>query len=160
MSPLIAIAITTGILSALWGWLAAALGLISWVGFLGCTSYFASSGGYKALLQTLFCNASGMLWALLLIHGDRLWGAGVAGYVMTGVVATLMCVQAKQRWLGYIPGTFAGCCATFGAAGAWQQILPSLIIGALFGYLMKASGLWLARKTGRSTATAGVSDPA
>jgi hypothetical protein len=74
MSPLIAIAITTGILSAVWGGLAAALGLISWVGFLGCTSYFASSGGYKALLQTLLCNTTGMLWALLLIHGETWWG--------------------------------------------------------------------------------------
>ena len=137
MSPLIAIAITTGILSAVWGWIAVAFGLISWVGFLGCTSYFASSGGYKALLQTIFCNTSGMLWALLLIHGDSLWGAGVAGYVMTGVVATLMCVQAKQQW-----------------------ILPSLIIGALFGYLMKASGLWLSHKTQKADAAPAVVDPA
>ncbi|CAJ1922402.1 MULTISPECIES: DUF1097 domain-containing protein [Aeromonas] len=160
MSPLIAIAITTGILSAVWGWIAVAFGLISWVGFLGCTSYFASSGGYKALLQTIFCNTSGMLWALLLIHGDSLWGAGVGGYVMTGVVATLMCVQAKQQWLGYIPGTFAGCCATFGAAGEWRLILPSLIIGALFGYLMKASGLWLSHKTQKADAAPAVVDPA
>lgn len=160
MSPLIAIAITTGILSAVWGGLAAALGLISWVGFLGCTSYFASSGGYKALLQTLLCNASGMLWALLLIHGESWWGAGMAGYLMTGVVATLMCVQARQQWLAYIPGTFAGCCATFGAAGEWRLILPSLVIGALFGYLMKASGLWLSHKTQKTHATAGVTDPA
>jgi len=86
--------------------------------------------------------------------------AGVAGYLMTGVVATLMCVQAKQQWLGYIPGTFAGCCATFGAAGEWRLILPSLVIGALFGYLMKASGLWLSHKTQKTQATAGVTDPA
>ena len=84
-------------------------------------------------------------------------GAGMAGYLMTGVVATLMCVQARQQWLAYIPGTFAGCCATFGAAGEWRLILPSLIIGALFGYLMKASGLWLSQKT---LSTGGVSDPA
>ena len=122
MSPLIAIAITTGILSAVWGWVAVTLGLISWGGVLGCTSYFASSGGYKALLQTLLCNASGMLWALLLIHGDAWWGAGVAGYLMTGVVAPLMCVQARQQWLSYIPGTFAGCCAPFGAAGEWRLL--------------------------------------
>ena len=38
MSPLIAIAITTGILSAVWGGLAAALGLISCVGWPGCTT--------------------------------------------------------------------------------------------------------------------------
>ncbi|MDM5122553.1 DUF1097 domain-containing protein [Aeromonas rivipollensis] len=160
MSPLIAIAITTGILSAVWGGLAAALGLISWVGFLGCTSYFASSGGYKALLQTLLCNATGMLWALLLIHGEGWWGAGMAGYLMTGVVATLMCVQAKQQWLGYIPGTFAGCCATFGAAGEWRLILPSLVIGALFGYLMKASGLWLSDKTRKAQDANSAVDPA
>ncbi|MGL5039740.1 MAG: DUF1097 domain-containing protein [Aeromonas sp.] len=147
MNPLTAIAITTGILSAIWGWVAFTCGLITWVGFLGCTSYFACQGGLKGLLQTLLCNTSGMLWALLLIHGDSLWGAGVMGYVMTGVVATFMCLQAKQQWLSYIPGTFAGCCATFGAAGQWPLILPSLIIGALFGYLMKASGVWLSHKT-------------
>ena len=89
MSPLIAIAITTGILSAVWGGLAAALGLISWVGFLGCTSYFASSGGYKALLQTLLCNATGMLWALLLIHGEGWWGAGMAGYLGDQHIVTI-----------------------------------------------------------------------
>jgi hypothetical protein len=69
MSPLIAIAITTGILSAVWGWVAAALGLISWSASSAAPAT-ASSGGYKALLQTLLCNASGMLWALLLIHGE------------------------------------------------------------------------------------------
>ncbi|MNR14371.1 Inner membrane protein YcdZ [compost metagenome] len=98
-----------------------------------------------------------MLWALLLIHGEGWWGAGMAGYLMTGVVATLMCVQARQQWLGYIPGTFAGCCATFGAAGEWRLILPSLVIGALFGYMMKASGLWLSSKT---QATANAANPA
>ncbi|QFI53617.1 DUF1097 domain-containing protein [Aeromonas simiae] len=147
MSPLIAIALTTGLLSAIWGWLATLLGLIAWVGFLGCTSYFASEGGYRALLKTLLCNSSGMLWALLLIHGDAWWGHGTAGYLMTGVVATLMCVQGRQQWLSYIPGTFAGCCATFGAAGDWQLILPSLVLGALFGWAMKASGLWLHQRT-------------
>ena len=53
MSPLFAIAITTGILSAVWGWMAAALGLISWRKRTGCTPAASRlSGGYKALLQT------------------------------------------------------------------------------------------------------------
>ena len=147
MSPLVAIALTTGLLSALWGWLATTLGLIAWVGFLGCTSYFASDGSRRALPMTLLCNTSGMLWALLLIDGSQWWGMGTLSYVMTGVVATLMCVQGRNRWLSYIPGTFAGCCATFGAAGEWRLILPSLLIGALFGWAMKSSGLWLHRRT-------------
>lgn len=146
MSPLVAIAITTGVLSAAWGWLASVLGLIAWVGFIGCTSYFASEGGIKALGKTLLCNASGMLWALLLIQGGEWWGTGLAGYLMTGLVATLMCIQGRQQWLSYIPGTFAGCCATFGAAEQWPLVLPSLLLGAPLGWLMQTSGLWLHRR--------------
>ena len=40
------------------------------------------------------------------------------------------------------------------------QSSTGLIIGALFGYLMKASGLWLSQKTQKAQATAGVTDPA
>lgn len=33
MNVLVAIAVTTGILSGIWGWVALSLGLISWAGF-------------------------------------------------------------------------------------------------------------------------------
>ncbi|MDW2211398.1 DUF1097 domain-containing protein, partial [Vibrio sp. 2025] len=35
MTTLLAISITTGILSGVWGWIAISLGLLSWAGFLG-----------------------------------------------------------------------------------------------------------------------------
>ena len=38
MNVLVMIAITTGILSGIWGWVAISLGLIGWAGFLGCTA--------------------------------------------------------------------------------------------------------------------------
>ncbi|MEF1219815.1 DUF1097 domain-containing protein, partial [Photobacterium damselae] len=53
------------------------------------------------------------------------------------------CIQAKKSWLAYIPGTFIGSCATFAAAGDWKLVVPSLVVGAIFGYAMKASGVWL-----------------
>ncbi len=42
------------------------------------------------------------------------------------------------------PWTFnIGCCATFAAGGDWQLVVP-LLLGGVFGYLMKAiTGLWL-----------------
>ncbi|MGQ7072440.1 DUF1097 domain-containing protein, partial [Escherichia sp. SP-MK2] len=50
MNILLSIAITTGILSGIWGWVAVSLGLLSWAGFLGCTAYFACpQGGLKGL---------------------------------------------------------------------------------------------------------------
>ena len=162
MNVLFAIAVTTGILSGVWGWVAVSLGLISWAGFLGCTAYFACpQGGLKGLLISTLTCCSGVFWAMAIIHGSELApGWSLLGYLLTGAVAFLMCIQAKQQWLGYIPGTFAGCCATFGAAGEWRLILPSLVIGALFGYLMKASGLWLSQKTQKAQTSTAVVDPA
>ncbi|MGR5178129.1 DUF1097 domain-containing protein [Vibrio parahaemolyticus] len=147
MSPLIAISITTGILSGIWGWTAMSLGLLSWAGFLGCTSYFASpKDGVKGLAQSLLTNMSGVVWAIVIIEGSSLFNLEIVGYIMTALVSFFMCVQAKREWLGYIPGTFIGACATFAANGAWQLVIPSLILGGVFGYLMKASGLWLHRQ--------------
>ena len=79
----------------------------------------------------------------------------MAGYLMTGVVATLMCVQARQQWLG----TFRHLRRLLCHLRRRRRVaahLPSLIIGALFGYLMKASGSWLSQKT---LSTGGVRRP-
>ncbi|EEW07358.1 DUF1097 domain-containing protein [Vibrio mimicus] len=147
MSTLFAIAVTTGILSGVWGWVAVSLGLLSWAGFLGCTSYFASpKDGLKGLGQSLLTNLSGVFWAMVIIHASQWVGLEIVGYVVMSIVAFMMCIQAKKSWLAYIPGTFIGSCATFAANGDWQLVVPSLILGGLFGYLMKASGLWLYQK--------------
>ncbi len=72
MNILLSIAITTGILSGIWGWVA-----VSWVTklgrFLGCTAYFACpQGGFKGLLISACTLLSGMVWALVIIHGSAL----------------------------------------------------------------------------------------
>ncbi|WGV98194.1 DUF1097 domain-containing protein [Vibrio sp. YMD68] len=151
MSVLVAISLTTGILSGLWGWIAISLGLLSWAGFLGCTSYFASpKDGMKGLGQSLITNLTGVFWALVIIHTSSMLSLEILGYVITAIVAFLMCIQAKQSWLSYIPGTFIGSCATFAADGNWKLVVPSLVLGGIFGYLMKTSGVWLHQKLDQS----------
>jgi Protein of unknown function (DUF1097) len=146
MNPLLMIALTTGALSGLWGWVAVSFGLLSWAGFLGCTAYFSCpQGGVRGLLLSTLSCCSGVFWAMVIIQGSALAPQiEIAGYLLTGVVAFLMCIQAKQRWLGFIPGTFIGACATFAGNGNWQLVIASLLIGLIFGYAMKNSGLWLA----------------
>lgn len=101
MNILLSIAITTGILSGIWGWVAVSLGLLSWAGFLGCTAYFACpQGGFKGLLISVCTLLSGMVWALVIIHGSALAPhLEIVSYVLTGIVAFLMCIQAKQLLL-------------------------------------------------------------
>lgn len=148
MNLLISLALTTGLLSGLWGWVAVSLGLISWAGFLGCTAYFACpQGGVKGLLISLCTLLSGAAWAQVIIHGSALAPhLEIFGYVVTGLVAFLMCAQAKSLLLSFVPGTFIGACATFAGQGDWRLVVPSLVVGLLFGFAMKNSGLWLASR--------------
>jgi hypothetical protein len=88
-------------------------------------------------------NLSGVAWALVIIKGSSMFDAEIVGYIMTAIVSFMMCIQAKRTWLAYIPGTFIGACATFAANGDWQIVIPSLLLGGLFGFSMKTSGLWL-----------------
>ena len=94
---------------------------------------------------------TGVFWAMVIIHGSTFAGLEILGYVITAIVAFFMCIQAKQTWLAYIPGTFIGSCATFAAAGDWQLVVPSLLLGGVFGYLMKTSGVWLHEKSSQSS---------
>lgn len=143
---LFAIALTTGILSGIWGWVAVALGLLNWAGFLGCTAYFACpQGGLKGLLISGCTVMSGVVWAQVIIGGSSLAPQlDIPGYIITGIVAFLMCMQARKLWLSFVPGTFIGACSTFAGNGDWRLVVPSLALGLLFGYAMKNSGLWLA----------------
>ncbi len=108
MNILLSIAITTGILSGIWGWVAVSLGLLSWAGFLGCTAYFACpQGGLKGLAISAATLISGVVWAMVIIYGSALAPhLEILGYVITGIVAFLMCIQAKQLLLSFVPGTF------------------------------------------------------
>ena len=141
MNILLSIAITTGILSGIWGWVAVSLGLLSWAGFLGCTAYFACpQGGLKGLAISAATLLSGVVWAMVIIYGSALAPhLEILGYVITGIVAFLMCIQAKQLLLSFVPGTFIGACATFAGQGDWKLVLPSLALGLIFGYAMKNS---------------------
>ena len=84
---------------------------------------------------------------MAIIYGSQVFSdMSIFGYAVTGVIAFVMCIQAKSALLAYIPGTFIGACTIFAAQGDLSQTIPSLIVGVLFGYSMKMSGLWVANK--------------
>ncbi|MBN4865409.1 MULTISPECIES: DUF1097 domain-containing protein [Providencia] len=149
MKLLFCLSLTTAILSGLWAWVADLLGLIGWAGFLGCTAYFAyPKDGIKGLGITALTVSSGVVWGLVILHSDSYLQnlPSFIGYFVTGFVAFFMCIQAKKQWLSYIPGTFVGTCTIFAAQGAWLITIQSLLIGIVFGFSMKKSGMWLAEK--------------
>ncbi|GGI76168.1 DUF1097 domain-containing protein [Shewanella gelidii] len=131
------IAISAAILAAVWSGLADYFQLITWVGFLGCTTFFAQPlDGVKGVLLSWFTNLSGVFWAWLILIGGAYFSNPLMGYVCTAIATAGMCLQASYRQLAFIPGTFVGCCTMFATGGDIQSVYPALALGALLGLSM------------------------
>jgi hypothetical protein len=100
----------------------AQLGRVPWLHGL----FRLPAGGVKGLFISGCTLMSGVIWALVIMKGSALAPhLEMLGYVMTGVVAFLMCIQAKHLLLSFVPGTFMGACATFAGQGDWKLVVPS-----------------------------------
>ncbi|QLE85956.1 DUF1097 domain-containing protein [Shewanella sp. Scap07] len=131
------VALSAGLLAALWAGLADTFHLVTWIGFLACSTYFAQpKPGFQGVLLTWLTNLSGVFWAWLVISGTSYFGSAWVGYLLTGIVTSAMCLQASHNKLSFIPGAFIGCCITFAMAADIAAIVPALILGALLGYAM------------------------
>ena len=131
------VAISAGLVAAVWAGIADIFHLVTWIGFLSCSTYFALGKlNFQGVVISWFTNLSGVFWAWLVISGSSFFETPMVGYLLTGIVTSAMCLQAKYSKLAFIPGAFSGCCTTFAMGGDIANILPALIIGSLLGYSM------------------------
>lgn len=141
MSQIMALSIVTGVLCGVWAQAAPVIGLMTWAGFAGCTTYFASGkhgleGMTVTIRQNLFGVICGMAIILLSVNfpfpGDQI--------VYSGFITFVMCYAGKFEILSFIPGTFVGCFSTFASDGQLTVLVPALIIGALLGVACDLGG--------------------
>jgi len=135
MSALFALGLGTGICCGIWGAISSiqSLGLVTWIGFAGCTAYFAM-------------YISGLVPNVVAIS-----------FIMTGVISATMCWQAKAKELWFIPGAFIGCFTTFGAASMGINVMSGDIIHVILSFLCGGvlalscdkSGQFLLKKFGK-----------
>lgn len=161
MNMLFALGLGTGICCGIWGWISSisSLGLITWVGFAGCTAYFASGKhGLEGFKTAIFSTMSGMISAIIaIIISSQVPGSVAVSALMTGIISATMCWQAKAKFLWFIPGAFMGCFSTFGATAMGinvlsadlVQVIASFLCGAVLAVCCDTSGQWLFKKFGK-----------
>lgn len=144
MSALFALSLSTAVFCGIWAFIAGPLGLLSWAGFAGCTSYFAcGEHGLKGLKRSVIPNMVGVLCGVMIFMlSDLVPILGTTG-IWSGVVTFVMCIIGKSKWFSYIPGTFIGCFSTFAAGGNWMVLVPSLLAGAILAISCDKGGDWL-----------------
>ncbi|WP_144213829.1 DUF1097 domain-containing protein [Shewanella donghaensis] len=131
------IAISAGLLAGLWAGVADVFHLVTWIGFLSCSTFFAQTeSGIKGMFMAMSTNLSGVFWGWLIISGSSFFVSPLLGYTFTGIATAAMCLQASYKKLAFIPGAFIGCCITFAMGADIAAIIPPLLMGAVLGYSM------------------------
>jgi hypothetical protein len=141
MDMLLALALSIGILIAIWTYLALGpAALPVWAGIVAWGAFFAAGGKTSGLTKTIASNLSGVLWAFVaLTLAARLGGGVPILAALVGVAGFIMVLQAKVPLLSFIPGAFLGAATAVsvvvGANGTYAKTIVALVAGAVFGYL-------------------------
>ncbi|GAB3076628.1 MULTISPECIES: DUF1097 domain-containing protein [unclassified Phycicoccus] len=138
MKNYLGVAVSIGVLAAVWTQVSVSLDLVTWVGFLAWACYFAAGTGRVGFTRGLAANLSGLAygWLVAAFIGVASFPGALA--IAVGVVAALMCLQAGWSTLSFIPGAFVGAAAYFGTAFSFWPTAIALVVGALLGW---ASGV-------------------
>ncbi|GAA2737576.1 DUF1097 domain-containing protein [Pedococcus aerophilus] len=156
MKNYLGIAVSIGVLAAVWTQVSVSLELVTWVGFLAWACYFAAGTGRVGFTRGLAANVSGLVygWLVAAFIGVATFEGSLA--IAVGIVAALMCLQAAWPTLSFIPGAFVGAAAYFGTAFSFWPTLIALVVGALLGW---TSGLLGARLQTAISGRAPVAEP-
>ncbi len=154
MNMLLALALSIGILIALWTYVA--LGPASlpvWAGIVAWAAFFAAGGKTDGLIKTLASTLSGVFWAFVALsaaHGTAPGQLTVLA-ILVGAVAFAMVLQSRIATLAFIPGAFLGAATTVGVVvaggGTYPGVIGALVAGAILGYVSELLAGFLSRKS-------------
>jgi hypothetical protein len=154
MDPLMALAVSIGVLIALWvkfgGLLIPSLAIAVPAGIVAWACFFAAGGKLPGLQKAIAATLSGVIWVWIATALIGATGLGNLAFLFIGIVAFLIVLQSKIRLLSFIPGGFCGAAIT-AASGAtvakgYLAVAVSLVAGAVLGYASEVGAGVLTKK--------------
>ena len=150
MDMLTALALSIGILIALWVKVGTMASLIVPAGIVAWACFFAAGGKVQGLQKTIASNVSGVVWVWLAMTLIGMMNMGGLAWIIIGVVAFILVLQSKVPALSFIPGAFCGAAVTAWAAPTdpkgYLMVAVALIAGAVLGYVSEMGAGMLAKK--------------
>jgi hypothetical protein len=150
MDMLMALAISIGVLIALWVKVGGMLSLAVPAGIIAWACFYAAGGKVQGLQKTVAANLAGVIWVWIAMTVIAAANLGGIAWVIIGIVAFFIVIEAKLPALSFIPGGFCGAAVTAWAAPTdakgYVMVMVALVAGAVLGYLSEAAGGVMAKK--------------
>src|SRR6266513_4689217 len=106
MDMLTALALSIGILIALWVKVGTMASLLVPAGIVAWACFFAAGGRTQGLQKTIAATLSGVVWVWLAMTLIGMMNMGSYAWVIIGIVAFILVIQSKLPALSFIPGAF------------------------------------------------------
>ena len=150
MDMLTALALSIGILIALWVKVGTMASLLVPAGIVAWACFFAAGGKTAGLQKTIASTLSGVVWVWLAHILIGAMNMGSFAWIIIGVVGFFLVLQSKVPILSFIPGAFCGAAVTAWAAPAdprgYLMVAVALIAGAVLGYISEMGAGMIAKK--------------
>ncbi len=140
MNPLMAQAISIGVLLAAWDFFCGMLGLSIYPAIIAWGVFYASGGKTEGLIRSLAGLLSGAFWALVAttLAGTVGGGKPVAA-VVVGLAGVMIVFQSRFPVLSYVGGAIVGAGAMLSFPNLLKEGLfdfgSSIVAGVILGYL-------------------------
>ena len=151
MDMLMALALSIGVLIALWVRLGGAIAAFAVpAGIVAWACFYAAGGKIQGLQKTIASTVSGVVWVWLALTLTGMLNIGNLNWIMVGVVAFILVLQSRVAILSFIPGAFCGAAVTAWAAPTdpmgYLRVCIALIAGAVLGYVSEMGAGMIAKK--------------
>lgn len=131
---LLPLALSVGVLAAIWTFVSPMLAILTWPAFIGWAFFFVAGGDAKAIPKAGLPLASGAILAWLAVQGGPSLGAyGIP--IAVGIIAAVMVLMGNQALFALIPAQFVGAAVFFGAGAVLVASLLSLAVGLVIGLI-------------------------
>jgi len=153
MDMLTALAISVGVLVAVWVKVTTMVGMFWYVGVLGWACFAAAGGKMNGLKKVIAAGVAGMFWVGAGEFLVLTTGALNLEWVALGVAMFIIVIEAKWSLLSFLPAGLCGA-AVIGAGGPVGifdaptnvKLAVSFVLGAVVGYIAEWAGGMLTKK--------------
>jgi hypothetical protein len=150
MDMLMAMAVSIGVLIAVWVKLGAMASLAVPAGIVAWALFYAAGGKMHGLQKVVASTLSGVVWVWIAMTLIGAMNMGSLAWIIIGVVGFVLVIQSKLPALSFIPGAFCGAAVTAWAAPAdpkgYIMLAVALVAGAVLGYLSEMGAGMIAKK--------------
>lgn len=153
MDMVLALALTVGVLVAVFVKVATMISMLWYVGVLGWACFIAAGGKLNGVKRAGLAGLAGMFWVAAAEMTSLVSGQMQLEWVFLGIAAFLIVLQAKLSWFSFFPAGLVGA-AVIGAGGPIGifdavtnlRLAVVFVLGIIIGYVAELIAGAIAKK--------------